>query len=112
MRFINGVDGQTVTAAFLNSLTFAFAEVTGRSYGGGVLTFEPSEAEALPLPLTGAKLLDLERIDKLLRDNDIDTVLEITDSVLLIQGLGLSEDQTKTLRRIWAKLRDRRVNRK
>jgi len=112
VRFLDGIDGQVLTVAFLNSLTFAFAEVTGRSYGGGVLTFEPSEAESLPLPLTGAEQLDLERIDELLRDGDIDTVLETTDSVLLVQGLGLSEGQAKALRGIWTKLRDRRINRK
>jgi len=101
-----------VTAAFLNSLTFAFAEVTGRSYGGGVLTFEPSEAESLPLPLTGAKQLDLKHICKLLRDDDIDAVLDITDRMLLIEGLGLSKEQVRMLRGIWGKLRDRRINRK
>ncbi len=112
VRFLDGIKGEAVTAAFLNSLTFAFAEVTGRSYGGGVLTFEPSEAEALPLPLVGAEQLDLGSIDRLLRDNDINAVLEITDDVLLMQGLGLSENHAKTLRGIWTKLRDRRINRK
>ncbi|RLC99762.1 MAG: class I SAM-dependent methyltransferase [Chloroflexi bacterium] len=112
VRFLNGANGEAVTAAFLNSLTFAFAEVTGRSYGGGVLTFEPSEAEALPLPLAGAEHLDLEHIDKLLRDNNIDAVLEITDDVLLVQGLGLNRNQVRQLRKIWSKLRDRRINRK
>lgn len=112
VRFLDGINSEAVTAAFLNSLTFAFAEVTGRSYGGGVLTFEPSEAEALPLPLTGAEQLDLESIDRLLRDNDINAVLEITDDVLLKHGLGLSENHAKTLRGIWTKLRDRRINRK
>jgi len=112
VRFLNGVGGKLVTAAFLNSLTFAFAEVTGRSYGGGVLTFEPSEAESLPLPLTGAEQLDLNHICKLLRDDDIDAVLDITDRVLLIEGLGLSAEQVRMLRGIWGKLRDRRIYRK
>ena len=39
-------------ASFHNSLTFAFAEVFGRSYGGGVLELEPREAEALLLLTT------------------------------------------------------------
>ena len=112
VRFLDGVNGEAVTAAYLNSLTFAFAEVTGRSYGGGVLTFEPSEAERLPLPLTNAGQLDLERFDQLLRNRDIDDVLDITDKVLLQEGLGLSVKQTKMLRGIWIKLRDRRINRK
>jgi len=111
VRFKNGIGGKVVTAAFLNSLTFAFAEVTGRSYGGGVLTFEPSEAESLPLPLTGAEKLDLNHLCTLLRDDDIDAVLDITDRTLLIEGLGLGAEQVRMLRGIWAKLRDRRINR-
>ncbi|MEA3341132.1 MAG: class I SAM-dependent methyltransferase, partial [Chloroflexota bacterium] len=112
VHFSNGVDGAVVTAAYLNSLTFAFAEVTGRSYGGGVLTFEPNEAKNLPLPLTNAEQLDLEHFDQLLRNDDIDAVLDITEKALLRDGLGLSVKQTKMLRGIWIKLRDRRINRK
>jgi adenine-specific DNA-methyltransferase len=112
VRFLDGGNGEIVTAAYLNSLTFAFAEVTGRSYGGGVLTFEPSEAERLLLPLNGAEKLDLAHFDKLLRANDIEAVLDITDRVLLQEGMGLSGKQTEMLRGIWVKLRDRRINRK
>ncbi len=112
VRFLNGANGEAVTAAYLNSLTFAFSEVTGRSYGGGVLTFEPSEAERMPLPLINAELLDLAHFDQLLRDGDIEAVLDITDRVLLQEGLKLSTKQVEILRGIWVKLRDRRINRK
>jgi adenine-specific DNA-methyltransferase len=112
VRFHEGTDPRKITAAFLNSLTFAFSEVTGRSYGGGVQTFEPSEAERLPLPLQGAENLDIEKIDTLLRENNIEAVLDITDSVLLVDGLGLSKKKVRVLRGIWEKLRDRRINRK
>ncbi len=112
VRFINGTGGRVVAAAFLNSLTLAFSEVTGRSYGGGVLTFEPSESENLPLPLVGADRLDLGQIDTLLRMNQIEQILDITDQVLLREGLGLSVAETQMLRGIWEKLRDRRINRK
>jgi adenine-specific DNA-methyltransferase len=112
VRFINGVSPKVAVCAFLNSLTFAFSEVTGRSYGGGVLTFEPSEAESLPMPLRGAENLDIDLIDKQLRNNDIEAVLDITDHVLLVEGMGLSEEQARNLRNIWRKLRDRRINRK
>jgi adenine-specific DNA-methyltransferase len=77
-----------------------------------VLTFEPSEAERLPLPLTNAEQLDLARLDQLLRANDIEAVLDITDRLLLQEGMGLSDGQTRMLRGIWVKLRDRRINRK
>lgn len=112
VRFRKDVNGETVTAAYLNSLTFAFAEVTGRSYGGGVLTFEPSEAERLPLPLINVERLDLADFDQRLRVNDIEAVLDVTDRVLLQEGLALSTEQTRMLRGIWVKLRDRRINRK
>lgn len=112
VRFINNVEGELVTAAFLNTITFAFSEITGRSYGGGVLTFEPSEAENLPFPLINAEKLDLIKIDELLRNNEIEAVLNITDEVILKQGLGLNDKEIKMLRNIWMKLRDRRINRK
>jgi adenine-specific DNA-methyltransferase len=112
VRFRHGANGKAVTAAYLNSLTFAFSEVTGRSYGGGVLTFEPSEAERLPLPLINAEQLDLAYFDRRLREGDIDAVLDVTDKVLLRDGLGLRSDQISILRGIWVKLRDRRINRK
>ncbi|HEX8097157.1 MAG TPA: hypothetical protein VF507_03940, partial [Pyrinomonadaceae bacterium] len=112
VRLRNGMDAGTVAAAFLNSLTFAFSEVMGRSYGGGVLELEPNEAERLPLPFNGAEKLDLKQIHRLLLKDDIDSVLDITDKVLLIDGLSLSRKEVITLRRVWQKLRDRRINRK
>jgi len=101
-----------VCAAFLNSLTFAFSELIGRSYGGGVMTFEPSECEKLPLPIRGYESLPVERIDELIRQNRVEEVLEITDKILLIDNMGISEEEVYTLREIWKKLRDRRINRK
>ena len=112
VRLRNGVPAGTVAASFLNSLTFAFSEVTGRSYGGGVLELEPNEAEKLPLPLIGADTINLYELDKLLREGNITAVLNITDEILLQDGLGLTCKETKMLRTIWQKLRDRRINRK
>ena len=112
VKLRNGVPAKISAAAFLNSLTFAFSEVTGRSYGGGVLELEPNEAERLPLPLIGADTLDLYELDELLRRGNIERVLDITDKVLLQDGLGLTLEETRILRAIWQKLRDRRINRK
>jgi adenine-specific DNA-methyltransferase len=112
VKLLNGTDGEQVAAAFLNSLTFAFSEVIGRSYGGGVLELEPNEAEKLPIPLKAAEQLNLRELHSLILKASINEVLEITDKVLLIDGLGLREKEVKGLRQIWVKLRDRRVNRK
>lgn len=112
VKLKNGTPAKTITTAFLNSLTFAFSEITGRSYGGGVLELEPNEAEKLLLPLKCAEQLDLDELDKLVRQNTITTVLDITDKTLLKEGLGLDAIDVKMLRGIWEKLRDRRINRK
>ncbi|MFN8490045.1 MAG: class I SAM-dependent methyltransferase [Caldilineaceae bacterium] len=112
VRFVSTLPRKMITAAFLNSLTFAFAEVMGRSYGGGVLELEPNEAEALPIPLNNAEALDFELIHTLVAQGKIEAVLDITDQVLLIDGLGLTRCEVTSLRTAWCKLRDRRVNRK
>ena len=90
----------------------ALAEITGRSYGGGVLTFEPGEIRQLKIPMKNAEKLDVIRIDKLIRDDKIEEVLDYTDRILLIEGLGLTEFEVTTLRNIWIKLSERRIGRK
>jgi adenine-specific DNA-methyltransferase len=112
VKFKHGASPRAVAAAFLNSLTFAFAEIIGRSYGGGVLELEPNEAEKLLLPLGGADRLDVDELDRLLRAGNISAVLDITDRVLLSEGMGLGTEQVQQLRTVWEKLRDRRINRK
>jgi adenine-specific DNA-methyltransferase len=112
VRLHHGVDGRHLAIGCLNSLTFAFSEIVGRSYGGGVLELEPSEAERLPIPLRGAESIDFDLIHGLLRKDQTEHALAITDQVLLQDGLGLSQKETSLLRGIWIKLRDRRLNRK
>lgn len=112
IRFLEGVNGNLVTVAFLNSYTFALSEITGRSYGGGVMTFEPGEIRKLKIPMKGAEKLDIQYIDTLMRDKKIEDVLDYTDQVLLIDGLGLSVKETQLLRSIWNKLSYRRLFRK
>ena len=112
IRFLDGVNPEYVAAAFLNSFTLALAEVTGRSYGGGVLTFEPSEIRKLMIPMKNAELLDVKKIDQLIRNNKIEEVLDYSDRILLVNGLGLSKNEVKILRNIWLKLSERRLGRK
>ena len=40
------------------------------------------------------------------------TALDITDDILLRRSIGLDTNETRMLRTIWQKLRDRRINRK
>lgn len=112
VRFIDGVNGAEVVAAFLNSYTLALSETIGRSYGGGVLTFEPGEMRKMRIPMHCAEELNLEQMDLWQRNGEIEKILSYTDEILLRKGLGLTEYDISLLRGIWSKLRDRRLSRK
>ncbi|QKJ32872.1 class I SAM-dependent methyltransferase [Mucilaginibacter mali] len=112
VRFQPAVDPKKVALSFLNSLTFAFSEVTGRSYGGGVLTFEPTEIGEIPLPLLTHTRIDFDRVDNLIRQRKIEEVMNIIDRELLIKQLKFTTNEVKQFRDIWKKLSGRRLNRK
>ena len=112
VRFLEGIDGCAVTAAFLNTYTLALSETLGRSYGGGVLTFEPGEMRKMRIPMNGAEKLDIHKIDKLQRAGKYEEILAYTDEVLLYKGLGMSEHEVDLLHSIWNKMRSRRLARK
>lgn len=112
LRFKEGINRESITISFLNSLSFAFSEVTGRSYGGGVMTFEPTEIEEIKLPALANIDVDFEQIDELIRKRRIEEVLNIVDDALLIKHHGFSIKDVEALRGIWKKLSQRRINRK
>jgi adenine-specific DNA methylase len=112
VRFNSGIDKAQLTADFHNSLTFAFSEVFGRSYGGGVLELEPREAERLLVPYHPSGRIDLREIHSLMANGDVQSVLDQTDRVLLVKYLGLTTNEVGMLRGIWHKLQERRSGRK
>jgi adenine-specific DNA-methyltransferase len=112
VRFKTKVKPEIIALSFLNSLTFAFSEILGRSYGGGVLTFEPTEIEEIPLPLLLEHKIDFKEIDALIRKRKIEEAMDIVDKELLIKQLKFSESEVQMLRGIWKKLADRRNGRR
>jgi len=112
VRFNEGVDGNAVTSAFLNTYTLALSETLGRSYGGGVLTFEPGEMRRMRIPMRGAEQLDIEKIDKLQREGRYEEILSYTDKILLYDNLNLTQQEVALLHSIWNKMRNRRLMRK
>lgn len=99
-------------ASFYNSLSLAFSEIVGRSYGGGVLELMPSEAEQILLPYKNESTELLETIDKMMRSKkSIDDILKITNQQILKDGYGFSEEEIKLADSIWKKLSSRRLNR-
>ena len=112
VRFISDeFSPESIVVSFLNSLTFAFSEVTGRSYGGGVMTFEPTEIEGLLIPVVENHGIDINLIDELIREDRIEEVLDIVDKAVLIDHYGFTLEETLELRNIWLKMSDRRINR-
>ena len=83
----------------------------GRGYSGGLLAFTPSAVRKLRIPMRMAEQLDFQKIDDWQRKGEIDEILEYTDSILLREGLGLTDDEIKTLHDIWDKMRNRRLSR-
>lgn len=111
IRFTGAATPEATTVGFLNSATLAFSEVTGRSYGGGVMTFEPSEAERLVMPSLQNVEIDLASANQLLANDGIDALLDVVDRQTLEQ-LGISKQDTLRLRAVWRKLSQRRSTRK
>lgn len=111
-RFRCAAPAAKVAANLYTHLTAASAEIEGRSYGGGVLELEPTEAERLLAPrlLNGA--MPIEEADKLVRAGRLAEVLEHNDRVVLQESLGLTKADCAKLKRIWAKMRDRRMSRR
>lgn len=111
VRFKEGVDKNLLSVLFMNSLSLAFSEITGRSYGGGVMTFEPTEIEEIRIPRLLPVNLDYEKIDNLVRERKIEQVLDIVDQEFLIKGHGFTSADVLALRNVWRKLSNRRLAR-
>ncbi len=104
------VSGKDLAAVSMNSLTSAFSEIRGRSYGGGVLELEPTEAESLPFPVP-ISTLDIDELDSLVRSGTISEAVDRIDRETL-QSEGLAPSEIAALRAIWRKMSGRRIRRK
>lgn len=117
IKFNDGVDGEVALLSYYNSISFAFTEICGRSYGGGVLEILPGELGQIMIPRVEQIPQDLKarlltNIDDLVRrDCDIEEALDYVDQELLIGELGVPEEWCSTCRRIWKKLQTRRLTR-
>ncbi|QNR23201.1 MULTISPECIES: N-6 DNA methylase [Croceimicrobium] len=112
VRFKEGVNRSMAAISFLNSLSFAFSEITGRSYGGGVMTFEPTEIEEIQIPVLADLDIDFDQVDSLIRQRKIEEALDIMDEAFLIKHHGFKKSEVDDLRAVWKKLSQRRNNRK
>ena len=106
------VNIKALTASYYNSLSLAFAEICGRSHGGGVLELMPNEVEEIMLPYHPDNASLLNFIDGMIRDGKpIEDILEITNKKILKEHYGFSAKEISLANSIWKKLSGRRLNR-
>lgn len=117
IKFNEGVKAENVLLSYYNSISFAFTEICGRSYGGGVLEILPGEVGNIMLPVVNdideaLKKELLERIDTIVRnDEDIEVALDLVDQRLLVEVLGIDKNICISCRQIWKKMQKRRLGR-
>ncbi|MBI1901872.1 MAG: SAM-dependent DNA methyltransferase [Planctomycetia bacterium] len=103
--------------AFYNSVTLLSCELFARSYGGGVLKIEPTEAERLLVPRLEsdkviARLSRMAReIDHLVREKRVDEAVARVDEVLLRQALRVGVASVQKMSQALLELRCRRLAR-
>lgn len=93
-------DPEAVAVGFLTSAVAAWAELSGRRYGGGVLKIEPGTLKGAPIPVVDGVEDAFELLDRALRDGREQEARQIADDRVLREGLGLSDQEIKCLRNV------------
>ena len=102
------VTAKQLVYSFVNSLTALTAELEGRHYGGGVLELVPSEIEKLLIPIARVDYLDLNELDRRVREiHSPEELLSSQDQVVLAAA-GLAPKEIETLHLAWQRIRTRR----
>lgn len=117
MKFNEGVEPKNILLAYYNSISFAFTEICGRSYGGGVLEILPGEMGNILIPRVEHINIELREkilayIDSIVRDDeDIEKALNVVDEEILVKILGIAPEVCRKCRGIWKRMRQRRLGR-
>lgn len=117
LKFYDGIEPERVVLSYYNSISFAFTEICGRSYGGGVLEILPGEVGNIVLPVLDAIPMEkiremLDQVDKIIRSREeIEQALDLVDYKILVGELGLEADACTAARQIWKKMQHRRLKR-
>lgn len=117
IKFNEGIEPERAILSYYNSISFAFTELCGRSYGGGVLEILPGEVGNIYVPKLDMVPIEeirdlLEQIDSIVRNNqNIEDALDIVDKKILVDILGFEQKVCADARSIWKKLQRRRLNR-
>ncbi len=117
VKFNKGIEPERIVLSYYNSISFAFTEICGRSYGGGVLEILPGEAGNILIPILDGVPIDkireiLKKVDRIVRNGeDIEIALDLVDNEILVKHLQVDEDICEMARIIWKKMQHRRLKR-
>lgn len=117
VKFNDGIEPERILLSYYNSISFAFTELCGRSYGGGVLEILPREVGNILVPKLDDIPIEivkkvLRKVDQIVRnDEPIENALDIVDREILVNSIGIEEALCKNARTIWEKLQRRRLKR-
>jgi len=117
IKFNNGIAPEKVILSYYNSISFAFTEICGRSYGGGVLEILPGEVGNIIIPKLDSVPIKkvraiLKKVDEIVRaDDDIEKALDLVDKEILVSEIGIEKSLCRCARTIWKKLQKRRLGR-
>lgn len=115
IHFNPGVEPERVVLGYYNSLSFAAAEMYGRSFAGGALEVLPGEAGNIPIP--DLSRMPMEQVRDVLSELDcmmrrecpVEEILDFMDERILIQEAWLTHEQCQRARGIWKRLQERRL---
>ena len=117
VKFNKGVEPERIILSYYNSISFAFTEICGRSYGGGVLEILPGEAGNILVPVLDCVPIEIVRkilvkVDMIVRNaEDIENALDLVDGDILVKFLHIDADVCAMARKIWRKMQYRRLKR-
>lgn len=109
IRMKEGFSVHGLCFSFYNSLTLLFAEIEGRSYGGGVLELTPEEFRGLPLTMLSPSETEFSNFVEQMSATTADpgTTVGFSDGQVR-RKVGISEEQMRGVR---SALRSLRVHR-
>lgn len=106
------VNKKAFIASYYNSLSFVFAEILGRNFGGGCLELMPSEVEDILLPYREENAEFFDELNYMVRNKrPMEEILNYADNLILRKNAGFTEKEIKLCRSIWHKLVAHRKNR-
>ena len=97
---------------FYNSLTLAQCEFQGRYYGGGVGELVPSEFKELRIPYRKIKKKDIDKLDRMFRDNvELEKIVAFVNEKTIGQDMKVEEvEKIEKIRKMLIQRRCRKEN--